>query len=307
MLYKIIYRLFTTCFVIAIITASTLPIPVYSTVYSGEYNKSIVLDRGMFYGLPAKFSSVQRIQAYLESTGTFLATMTFPVTFEPDSAVISPTAFAHKEDRFNAARTYNLYKDQNMTFAQLIWNMSRTQMGNSCNLVFNNTFTAGNICYDNNIKPINPGFLLAMIQKESGLIYGRNAQLNPNDANTQFLLDRILGYFCFENPDRSKSCFDENPDWKYFKGVFRQVYYAVRLIRIREQTCTIGGSVAFTSINGRFEIGSIVTINGEPLLLSSGLACAMYIYTPHLSSQRLVWTIMREIGAFDNVDMNIQV
>jgi hypothetical protein len=294
-------HLITKAFLISGILVSLMGVQTFAL--PAVFDPSLVITNQDLYSLPFSYSSAEKIQKYLEGKGSFLAKLEVEVGFEPDSGVISQTAFQNKPDELNPYKIMSPSFGSKVKVSELIWNMTRTNFANSCSLttLSNGDYKAGDICYNNQSKPINPAFIIAMLQKESGTIYGKNASLDPNSDAAKFLIDRILGYYCFENPDKSKSCYDENPEWKYYKGFFRQLYYAVRLLRIREETCKAGGTYAFKSVNGVFQVGSTVTIDNQPVILKNGITCSMYIYTPHFSAQNLVWQIMRDIGADRNL------
>lgn len=297
---KTLIRAIIVCFLV-LGYISTVQLKALPSLNSFDQNPGLAMTDQDFYSLPIAFSSAERIQQFLVSQGSLLANTTFPVTLEPNSAVLISQAFADKPSQFNSPLQLAPHLGKTMRASDIIWNLSRTGMSSSCSMFFqNNAWRTNSICYDSESTPINPGFILALIQKESGMIYGSNSKLHPHSALGTFLLDRIVGYYCFENPDRSKSCFDENPDWKFYKGFFRQLYFAVRLLRLREQMCRIGGSSAFTSTNGVFQVGSTVSISGRLITLINGISCSLYIYTPHISSQRLLLQIMQEL----NIDRN---
>jgi hypothetical protein len=124
----------------------------------------------------------------------------------------------------------------------------------------------------------------------------------PGNANKLgFRLDRATGYYCFETPNnptpdqQANSCYDLNPNWIIYKGLFRQVYHMVRRLRILEQMCIKGAPHAFSNAGGVFQVGSIVYIDGQPVTLGNGMTCATYIYTPHFSD--LAWRVMRDLDA----------
>ena len=283
---------------------SFVSIPVYGlpTLVQFDADPGMVISDQDFYSLPLSFSTPEKIQQYLVGKGSFLANKSFVVSLEPDSAVLTSAAFAPRPIQYSTPAQLGPYLGQTMSAAQIIWHLTRTNMSSSCSM-----FTSGGIwytnevCYDGAAYPINPGFLISMIQKESGLIFGANAGLDPNSAQAQFLLDRVVGYYCFEDPNRANSCYDENPNWKYYKGFFRQLYFAVRLLRLREQMCRIGGPYTFSNYMGNFAVGKFVWVSGRQFMLRNGISCSMYIYTPHISSQRLALQIMLQL----QIDRNL--
>ncbi len=293
--------------VIASIGLPTLP----ANALPSSFNQSEVISDQDLYSLPLAYSSADRIQAYLESQNSVLATYRPIIGFIDNGGgdrvvtddLIVDEVFSTVDTKFRPRnQVQNTFGGQTMRVSDLIWKISRENFGNSCYINYNNYRAEPSYCIDNSTKPINPAFLITMIQKESGLIYGTNSRVDPNSDYGRFLLDRALGYYCFENPDRSKSCYDENPNWKYFKGFFQQIYKAYRLLRVRELTCRPGSPFAWVSGNNRFEIGRSVVIDNTNILLRNGITCAMYIYTPHIyPSQFNVWDIMRFLNADKNL------
>ena len=262
------------------------------------------------YSLPLAYSSAQRIQAYLQSTGSILASTYATIGFEDAGRndqlrtddLILDSVFGNIPSRFRPRDNVQTpFGGRRMLVSELIWRLSRERFGNSCLIKYSvSPYKAStDICIDMERNPINPGLVLAVIQKESGLVYGACSKTDAQNASycqsVQFRLERLMGYACFENPDRSKTCYDENPNWKFHKGIFRQLFKAIRLLRIREESCKIGGSFAFRSNGNVFQVGNTVTISGQRIALRNGITCAMYIYTPHVSAQQLTYNIMREV------------
>lgn len=293
--------LIITIFSFASITASALPT---------QFDPGLIMTNQDVYSLPLAYSSAERIQAYFESTGSILATTTTTIGFEDNGGddivntddLILDDVFATVPEKFRPrTNIQEPYGGQEMLVSELIWKLSRERFGNSCliNYYVSPYVASNDICIDTEQDPINPALLIAVIQKESGLVYGScsksDAQNAPGCQSVEFRLDRIMGYACFENPDRSKTCYDENPNWKFHKGIFRQLFKAVRLLRIREESCKLGGSFAFQSNGNVYQVGNTINISNQNINLKNGITCAMYIYTPHVSAQELTYNIMKEI------------
>jgi hypothetical protein len=269
-------------------------------VHAANFDPNFVVSSQTLEGIPSYLSSPALIQAYFESKGSLLADYQVMVGFEPDANIINPKNFKKLPFYLQPAKNITPYNGKFISVAELIWQLSTQDLGNSC------SHADENICANNRINTINPAFILAMIQKESGLVYGTNSRLNPNSSNTQFLLDRVVGYYCFETAsppslaDKQRSCYDENPDWKYFKGFFRQLYYAVRFLRIHEQMCVSPKNFGGFH-NNNYKVGKSVTYydtkDGRPVTTTvtfgNGMTCAMYLYTPHVyNSQFSFFNIM---------------
>jgi hypothetical protein len=240
---------------------------------SSGFNPNEIISDEEIYSLPAKFDSADKIRNYLKAQGSFLANYKVDIGFEADDDLWNTTAVKQNLGKYTGTQ---------MDFAGFIWNMSQTEMGNSC------SFINKNVCIDQKAKPINPALLLALIQRESGLIRGKNAKLDPNSSIAKFLVDRSMSYMCNDSSDDSQSCYDQNPDWKYFKGMFRQVYYGTRLLLINARRCELG-----TYKN--YRVGNTVNLDGESINLENGFTCSSYIYTPHILSQKALYKIYKNI------------
>ena len=244
------------------------------TVDSSGFNAGLAVNDQTLYSLPEQFNSPTKIRSYLSSKGSFLANYQVNISFEDDDEILS--------------KNPNLkgYLGQKIDFAQLIWNLSRTGLGDNC--------TSGGICSKTSQKPINPAFVLAMIQRESGLIYGANANMDPNSEDTQFLIDRATGFTCTETTDKTKSCWDQNPNWKYYKGLFRQTFYMVRNLQLNTKRCEGNG---INMYGKTYKVGEIVNHSNKTFELQNGLTCALYIYTPHTFAQKSLYKTMNYLGA----------
>lgn len=267
---------------------------------STSFNPNLVLDDETFYGLPKAFwsinsnreESIEKIQTFLESKNSVLAQQMVEISFEPGTWFLDSEYYKDlPEDidvlKVNPNITLSEYMGKEVSFAELVWLLSRTTAGNSCATTTKNR----GVCIT---EPVNPYFVLAMIQKESSLVYGSCAQPDADESsacrwgpddfnNLEGRMSRALGYYCFEGA-KEDSCYDVNPNWKYYKGLFRQTYFGIRSIRLRAKTCELGGSHAFVGGGGTFYTGSKVWIDGQQLYLGSDFTCANYIYTPHISS-----------------------
>jgi len=264
-------------------------------VFTQTNNPNEVLRTQDFYLLPIRFSSASKIQEFLNFHGSVLANYRVKIEFHHDDNPneCDPNDYWFQKGDINRCQQLpddtdiilqripdsvkQTYYRREMLVSEFIWELTQGSLNNGC---------SGNFCIDHNVKKINPAFILAIIQKESGLVYGPGSKPGSfiNNQSVDFRMDRATGYLCLETPDRSKSCWDENPDWKYFKGFFRQVYYASRWFRIWTQRCDAGENFAHNGgWRGKFYTGSTVIISNTQVYLSNGITCAMYIYTPHIS------------------------
>jgi hypothetical protein len=243
--------------------------------FEDGFNFGLAVNNESLYSLPNKFNSASKIREFLKKNNSFLANYNLETSFESDDDVLN--------------RNPNLSKltGQKIDFAELVWQLSRSDLGSNCTL-------SRTICVDMTKNPINPGFVLAMIQRESGLIYGSNARLKPNSEEAMFLLDRATGFLCNESSDKSKSCWDQNPNWKYYKGLFRQSFYMVRSLTLNAKKCENNG----VNIYGRtYKTGSTVTHSNKTFTLENAMTCALYIYTPNIGGQKSLYKTMNYLEA----------
>ncbi len=244
---------------------------------SDGFNAGYVISDQDLYSLPSNLNSPEKIRQFLKNKGSFLADYQVDINFEND------------DDMANSSLVKSNIASQlgtKISFADLVWKLSRTNFGSSCSI------TNPNLCIDIVSKPINPAFILSLIQRESGLIYGKNAKLDPNSDEAKFLIDRATGYYCLESSEKAQTCYDQNPDWKYYKGLFRQVYYGTRMVLLNSKKCEKNTGW----FGGNYKVGGVVTVDNQDIKLENALACSLYVYTPHISAQRSVYKIFREIN-----------
>jgi hypothetical protein len=245
------------------------------SVDQSGFNQNEIISDKEIYALPVKFDSSDKIRNYLKNQGSFLADYKVEIGFESDDDLWNTPSVKKNMGEFAGKK---------LDFAYFIWKMSQTEMGNSC------SFINKNVCIDQKVRPINPALLLALIQRESGLIRGKNAKLDPNSSTAKFLIDRSMSYICSDSDDDAQSCYDQNPDWKYFKGMFRQVYYGMRLLLINSRRCELG-----TYKN--YRVGNTVDLDGESIKLENGFTCSSFIYTPHILSQKALSKVYKDVVA----------
>jgi len=245
--------------------------------------------------MPTALDTVQEIQSYLESEGSVLAEYQVPISFEPDDIIMSEDYFQGLPSYLQPRLVLQPYYNQTMLVSELIWHLSREDIGNGC------SFSNYDMCINNRVQPLNPVFILAKIQKEQGLVRGICAQAGAEcyGKSMQERLDRAAGYMCTGGA-ASSSCFDENPNWKYFQGFFRQVYYAIRLLRIYQQRCDAQG----VSVGGRVhQTGNSYTYSAYPnnpiettVTYQNSMTCALYVYTPYVYAQELFFDVLNAMG-----------
>lgn len=290
------------------------------------FDREMILTDQDLFSLPLAFSTPEKIQTYLESQNSILAQITVDSGFVdngPNDTVVTDDLIlgvsnSTQPDKLSPRlQVQTPYGGKKMRPSDIIWKIARENFGNSCALSYSGGSLVGvdtSICVDNSVKPINPAFVMSIIQKESSLIYGACAKpdadwnsncsySNPDSINKlNFRLDRAMGYWCFEinsQSQKANSCYDENPVWKYQKGFFQQVYKGIRLLRFRSETCNINGTYGYKT-------GAIVNIDGTPVLLKNGITCALYIYTPHLSYDKInIYNNLVYFGAdYNLVELN---
>jgi len=268
-------------------------LPVSAANRSFDANEIIVQNELTL--MPRNLSSAQRIQTYLELQGSVLATLQIPILFEPDDITMSPSSFPNLPSFLQPRFALQPYYGGTMRVSDFVWQLSRGDMGNGC------SFGNNNICINNRNEALNPAFILAKIQKEQGLVRGACAQVGAScyGQTMESRLDRAAGYLC-NGGAAERSCYDSNPNWKYFKGFFRQTYYAIRLLRLYSQFCD----------NGGFRVGGRLHRTGDSYIYSAypndptettityrnGMTCALYIYTPYVYAQQLFFNVLNAIG-----------
>jgi hypothetical protein len=249
---------------------------VLNVVESDGFNPGLAVNNSTLYNVPARFNSAARIREFLASQGSFLANYKVETSFENDDDMLAKNPDLRR------------FQGQKMDFSEFVWQLSTSNLGNHCS-IYN-----PNICVNASEKPINPAFILGMIQRESGLVYGSKAKSDPNSDSTKFLIDRATGYLCTETSDKTKSCWDENPDWKYYKGLFRQTFYMNRNLLLNAKRCEIEG----VNVYGRqYKVGNAVVVDGREIKLENPITCALYIYTPHAFAQKSLYNVMNYLGA----------
>lgn len=242
---------------------------------SDGFNAGLAVNNSTLNTVPDKFNSAAKIRQFLSSQGSFLANYLVETSFEPDDDMLAKNPELNK------------FQGQKMDFSEFIWQLSTSSLGNHCSTI------NANVCVNSTEKPINPGFILGMIQRESGLVYGSNAKSNPNSDNTKFLIERATGYLCAETSDKTRSCWDENPDWKYYKGLFRQTFYMTRNLLLNSKRCDLEG----VNVYGRkYKVGNSVVIDGREIVLENSITCALYIYTPHAFAQKSLYKVLNNFG-----------
>ena len=257
------------------LTGNTNSNPNFDT---NDFNIGGVIPDNSLYNTPDRFSSPDKINDFLRSRGSLLADLDISTSLESDDDSLSN----NRNDKFSSKNTLVPYQGKTIRFANVVWELSHGKLGNFCSL------KNQSVCYDSESKSVNPAFILGMIQRESGLVYGRNS-VRGND--TDFLLDRATGYLCLETEDHTKTCYDENPNWKYYKGIFKQTLYMYRNLMLNSTRCGQNG-VGFSN----FKTGNTVEVDGDTFKLETNIACALYIYTPHASAQKSLFRVIKNIG-----------
>ncbi len=238
---------------------------------------SFSIPDNQLYSLPVKFNSADKINNYLVSQGSVLANYQMDFVFESDDDILT----TGRRDNYDPAVTMAPFLGKKMRFADFVWKLSQTNIGNVCS-IYNST-----VCFN---KQINPAFILGMIQRESGLVYGSNSKRN-ND--TDFLIDRATGYFCYETSDKSKGCWDENPSWRSYKGLFKQTYYMYRNLALNSTRCDGAG---INMSGNAYHSGNTISVDGNNIKLDNGMNCALYIYTPHAFAQQNLQKVFNYIN-----------
>jgi len=120
---------------------------------------------------------------------------------------------------------------------------------------------------------VNPKYLLALIQKEQSLI--------DNSAPTAKNFDWATGYAVCDG------CSTDDPLLQKFKGFYNQVYDSAKRLRLSYwPDLQVNGK----TISG-FGPGITKLVDGWPVTPVNNATAIAYTYTPHLSGNRLLWTI----------------
>jgi hypothetical protein len=228
--------------------------------------------------------SKEKVESFLCSRGSVLCGTTITANLYSFGGVYYLNQLSNLT--FEPGNGYRSIENTNMLVSEAIWRLTRTNLVQGC------LDSTSSSCFDNSAAPINPGFLLAFIQKEETLINGTCAQVNADSNgcamdNLAFRKDRATGYFCFETSDKSNTCYDENPNWVIYKGLFKQMYHAMRRIKVLQTSCRLGGGYSFKNSNGDFTVGKNVTLDGNGVTLKNDITCALYIYTPHIPTKNV--------------------
>ncbi|MFZ5390873.1 MAG: hypothetical protein ACOZAJ_01180 [Patescibacteria group bacterium] len=120
---------------------------------------------------------------------------------------------------------------------------------------------------------INPKFLLVLLQKEQSLI----ENLNPSQKN----FDWATGYAVCD------SCSLDDPLLQKFKGFYNQVYSAAKRIRLSylPDLESLGRTIS------GFGPGLPKSVDGQIVVPANKATAIAYTYTPHLSGNKLLWTV----------------
>ncbi len=124
-----------------------------------------------------------------------------------------------------------------------------------------------------NTYHLNPQFLIALIQKEQGIVEGKI----PTDAHLAW----AAGYAVCDHCDRA------HPDMQPFSGFANQMEQAAR--RVREKFLSDIDRVGKT-VTG-WGPGIKKKLGGVKIIPVNRATAVLYTYTPHVSGNRLLWSI----------------
>ena len=235
---------------------STLAIP-------QNFNPNEIISTSDLFSLPEKLNSAAKIQTFLEEQKSPLAKYSFTSTL----------------DEVNG---------KTFTAAEFIWAISRTNIANKCGVRFNE------LCVDFAKNPINPAFVLALIQREQGLIFGQFSGMDPYSPSIKGRIDRIIGYACLENPENR--CTDDNPWWQPYRGFDRQLYWGIWILVFSARSCELGEPYSNRggSFPANYQVNVPMTIDGQPLTPVNGITCSLYVYTPHITGQKNLYNFFQK-------------
>lgn len=245
----------------------TLVTSIASYAIPATFSNSVIIEDADFTDLPDQFtgrdraSSIALIQRFLENSRSTMATKNIVLDV--------PTDWGSPAGKWLTDRPYLApYVGRVVPFSEAVWMVSQEDLGK------------GRYYSENTFSKVNPVYLLALIQKESGLIFGNCASTTCYGQSLEFRIDRMTGYACFEgNPD----CDPE------FRGPFRQMYFGLRDKKAFADGCRQGfdvwnGGRMINFLGSRtinYKVGNTITIDGKPILLQTAIACSSYFYTPH--------------------------
>jgi hypothetical protein len=244
------------------------------------FDPQIIFNDSDFYNLPDIFvgktrdQSISILQGIMAAEGSVLSTSSTIIRFyDPAETVpfnedIDPNAhaeYASAADRadwdgFMPSRTtVAKYLGRTVSIAEFIWMLSQEDLadGNWGGLAIN--------------ERINPLYVLSVVQKESGLVYGNCSKATCYNQSTTYRILRATGYYCF----------DGQPCNAGFLGFFKQVFFSVRWHKAFVKKCNTG----FTESGLFYKKGSIIPVDGQNILLTENITCANYFYTPHLNHE----------------------
>lgn len=228
-----------------------------------SFDPNQIISSTDLYSLPDKLNSAQKIQTFLEEQKSPLAKYSFESTLDE-------------------------VKGRRYTAAEYIWALSRTNIANKCGARFKE------LCIDFSKNPINPAFVLALIQREQGLVFGQFSGQDPYSDSLKWKMDRIIGYACFE--DANNRCVDDNPNWQMYKGFDRQLYWGIWLLMFSARSCELGEPYSNRggSFPNNYQVNKTITIDGQSVTPVNGITCGLYVYTPHIGGQKNLWTFFQK-------------
>lgn len=141
------------------------------------------------------------------------------------------------------------------------------------------------IDYYGKIFGVNPRFLLALIQKEQGLVYDKD----PSKCQ----IDWATGY---GRPDGS-TC--DDPYWQRYRGFTTQIVSAAAFIQCFYQDTTdkCGSRRSFG-----YQPGVATVIDGQAVVPANLATAALYTYTPHVHGNRNLLRLWSDWFAFGYPD-----
>lgn len=247
-----------------LITGSLFFSNISAQALSPSFSASSFFDNNDLYELPSYFQgktrdqSINIIQQILQKDGSKLADLQVNI-YDSDASFVQK----------NVGLAKNLGKT--VSVAEFIWMLSREdlRLGNWKSMPINET--------------LNPIFVLTLIQKESGLVYGKCSYSTCFDQSVNYRIARATGYACADGT----GC----DDWAL--GFFSQVYYGTRWYKAYTKFCQSGVSGFRGQI---FKTGNTVNVYEGSVYLGTDVVCATYNYTPHDYPQKTFYQIFQNIN-----------
>jgi hypothetical protein len=141
-------------------------------IQAQEFNRNVVLKTNDLYSLPSKFGSAAKIQEFLVSTGSVLATTNVTIQLHKSGGNYP----LNQTINYTPSTTYLAQEGQVVSVAEFIWRISRTALAAGCSTSYSE------VCFNNGTNPINPGLYSLRFKKSQDWLTA--LVLNPMQTPT---------------------------------------------------------------------------------------------------------------------------